>query len=76
LHDGLGLLYCGPDIGIGRAAAQIAAHIFADVGVGAGMALVHAGDRREDLSGRAISALEGIIIDEGLLHGMHLAVLR
>jgi hypothetical protein len=66
----------GHDVGIGRAAAQIAAHIFADFGVGAGMALMYAGDRREYLPGRAITALECIIVDEGLLMEVQLAVFR
>ncbi len=35
---------------------------------------LHAGDRRHDLPGRAVAALEGVVIDEGLLHRMQLAV--
>ena len=38
------------------------------------MAFVDARDRRHDLPGRAVAALEGILIDEGLLHRMQLAV--
>jgi hypothetical protein len=34
------------------------------------------GNRRHDLSRRAIAALEGVLVDEGLLHRMQLAVLR
>ena len=32
------------------------------------MALLHAGDRRHDLSGRAVAALQRVVVDEGLLH--------
>src|SRR5436305_13237530 len=65
-----GLLHRGDDVGIGGAAADIAAHIFADVGVAAGMSLLHAGYRRHDLSRRAVTALERIVVDESLLHRM------
>src|SRR6476620_5950785 len=68
------LFHGGHDVRIGGAAADIAAHIFADVVVIAGMALVHAGNRRHDLSGRTVAALEGILVDEGPLHRMQLAV--
>src|SRR5690348_3045425 len=56
------------DVRIGRASAQIAAHIFADIGVTAGMPFGNAADCREDLPRRAIAALERIPIDESLLH--------
>src|SRR5689334_9857663 len=37
-HDlGCGLLHGGDDVGIGGTAADIAAHVLADVGIGAGM---------------------------------------
>ena len=70
------LLHRGDNVGIGGAAAEISAHVLADVGVAVGMAFVDAGDRRHDLPGRAVAALEGVVIDEGLLHRMQLAVLR
>ncbi len=35
-----------------------------------GMALVDAGDGRHDLARRAVAALEGVMVDEGLLHRM------
>ena len=38
------------------------------------MALRHAGDGRQDLARRAIAALEGIVIHEGLLHWMERSV--
>ena len=68
------LLHRRDDVRIGGAAAEIAAHVFADVVVAAGVALVDAGDRRHDLAGRAVAALEGVLVDEGLLHRMQLAV--
>ena len=50
--------------------------VFANVLVIAGMSFRDAGNRRHDLSWRAITALEGVLVDEGLLHRMQLAVLR
>ena len=41
-----------------------------------GVALVDASYRRHDLAGRAVAALQGIVIDEGLLHGMQVAIRR
>jgi hypothetical protein len=38
------------------------------------MAFADAGDRRHDLPGRAVSALECIVFDEGRLDGMHHAI--
>src|SRR5579871_3510761 len=70
-----GLLYGSDDVGVGGAAADIAAHIFADVFIVAGMAFLDAGDARDDLPGCAIAALESVLIDKGLLHRMQLAVL-
>ena len=71
---GFGLLDGGDDVRIGGAAAEIAAHVFADVGVAVGVAFLHAADRRHDLPGRAVAALEGVVVDEGLLHRMQRAV--
>src|SRR5439155_939307 len=73
-HDGLGLLHSGDDVGVGAAAAEISAHVFADISIAAGMAFMHAGDGRHDLSRRAVPALEGIVIDECLLHRVEIAV--
>ena len=36
--------------------------------------LFHAADGRHDLARRAIAALEGVVIDEGLLHRMQRSV--
>src|SRR5204862_6923940 len=73
-HDGLGLLHSRDDVGVGAAAAEVPAHVFADVRVAAGMAFMHAGDGRHDLARRAVPALEGIVIDECLLHRVEVAV--
>ena len=35
---------------------------------------LHAGDRRHDLARRAVAALQGVVVDEGLLHRMQRAV--
>src|SRR3569832_1719643 len=64
----------GDDVGIGSATADVAAHIFSDVIFGFRVSLIHAAYRRQDLSRRAIAALERIMVDEGLLHRMQLAV--
>src|ERR1700730_12779018 len=56
------------DVGVSRAAAEVAAHILADVGVGTSVSLLHARDRRYDLPRRAIATLERVVIDKGLLH--------
>src|ERR1700722_1995398 len=73
-HGALRLLYRRDDVRIGGAATEVSAHVFAYVAVIAGIALVDAGDRRQDLPRRAVAALEGVLVDEGLLHGMQPAV--
>jgi len=40
------------------------------------MALAHTGHGRHDLARRAIAALESIVIDKSLLHGMQAVILR
>ena len=42
--------------------------------VASGMAFLHAADRRHDLARRAVAALEGVVVDEGLLHRVQRAV--
>src|ERR1017187_6615379 len=56
------------DVRIGSATAQISAHVFANLGVDAGVAFFHAGDCRQDLARSAIAALERVVVDKGLLH--------
>jgi hypothetical protein len=70
------LSYGGNDIGVSGTAAEITAHVLADVRLIVGVAFVHASHSRHDLAGRAISALKRVIFDEGLLHGMKLAIAR
>src|SRR4051812_18941951 len=73
LHHGFGLVDCVHDVGIGRAAAEIAAHVFADLHVALDVAFLHACDGGHDLAGCAVAALEGVVIDERLLHRMQRA---
>src|SRR6185437_2954920 len=62
------LLNRSDDVWIGRAAAQIAAHVFTDLVSGPGVPLAHTSDRSHDLTRSAITALECIMVDECLLH--------
>ena len=62
------------DVGIGAAAADVAAHQLADFVGGLGLAFGDQARRRADLPGRAVAALEGVVIDEGLLQRMQRAV--
>ena len=39
-----------------------------------GVALVDTRNRRHDLAGRAVAALQGVVIDECLLHGMQFTI--
>src|SRR5215467_3347924 len=55
------------DVGIGPAAADIAAHEFADVVVRVGAALGQQRYRRKDLSGRTVTALQSVMTDKRLL---------
>src|SRR5258708_40063245 len=71
---GRGILDGGDNADVSAAATKIAAHIFADLVRRAGMALMDAGHRRHDLTGRAIAALQRVVVDEGLLHRVRRAV--
>ena len=62
--------------GIGGAAAEVAAHELGDVLVAGGVALLEQLDGGHDLPGRAVAALEGVVLDERLLHRVQLAVRR
>jgi len=59
---------CRNDPNVCAAAAQIAAHVFSALIVGRCMPFAHARDGRHDLAGRAIPALQCIVIDESTLH--------
>jgi hypothetical protein len=59
---------------IGPAAAQIAGHVLADTFVGARVTFRDTCNRRHDLTWGAISALEGIVTNEGFLHRVQFAV--
>ena len=63
--------------GIGAAAAEIAAHGFADaLGISAGLRFRDQADRAHDLAGRAEAALKAVMGDERGLHGMQLLAAR
>src|SRR3954466_16387624 len=62
----------GANVGVGGAAADVAAHELADVLVGAGVALLDQLDRRHDLPGGAVAALERVVLDERPLHRVQL----
>src|SRR4030088_1012458 len=72
---GRSLLHSRNDVRIGRAATDIAAHIFANVIVAVGVALLHASHCGNDLTWCAVAALERILIDKGLLHRVQFAAL-
>ena len=71
LHD---LLDGRDDVRVAAAAADIAAHQFANFVGGLGVALGNKPDGRADLPRRAIAALKAVMGDEGLLQGVELAV--
>jgi hypothetical protein len=64
------------DVGVSSAAAQVSAHKLANFSIIARMTLPDTPDRRHDLSGRAVAALQRVMIDEGLLHRVQCAVGR
>src|SRR5690606_33607673 len=66
------LLDRGDDVRVRGAAAEVAGHELAHVRD----ALLHGGDRGHDLPGGAEAALQRVLVDEGLLHRVQLAVGR
>src|SRR5437016_86238 len=60
----------GNDVGIGAAAAEIAAHEFANAGIRGRATFLDERDGRHDLARGAIAALEAVMFDKGRLHGM------
>src|SRR5262247_357052 len=65
----------GHDLRIGAAPAEVAAHQFANVLPGGRPRLADQSHGRADLARCAIAALESVLIDEGLLHGMQPTIL-
>src|SRR6266487_4925504 len=63
------------DVGISGAAAEVATHPLTDLRVAGGVSFFKQSNRRHDLTGRAVAALEGIMDKEGALHGMQLRTL-
>src|SRR5262245_1761760 len=66
----------GDDVRVCAAAADVTAHEFADLLVGARTSLSQQRDRRHDLARRAKAALKPIVTDERLLHAVQAAVTR
>src|SRR5207237_3844660 len=62
------------DVRIRTAAAQVSAHLLPHVIVARSARFVEQGCRRHDLAGCAVSALEGIVLDEGFLYRMENAI--
>src|SRR3954462_7902550 len=77
VHAGLRVEHGIDDAGIGAAAAEIAAHAFANaLGIVAGLRLAHHADGAHDLAGRAEAALKSVMGDEGSLDGVELVAAR
>src|SRR2546421_12400031 len=55
---------------VGAAATEVAAHVLANLIPRTGVSLSDAGDRRHDLTRRAVTALQRVVIHERLLHRM------
>src|SRR6266849_2462089 len=62
------------DSDVSAAAAEVPAHVLPDLIGRAGVALLDAGDRGHDLAGGAVTALIGVVVQEGLLHRVQAAV--
>src|SRR5262245_40544167 len=71
-----GVLDGGDDVGVGAAAADVAAHLLADLGVRAGVPFGEQADPRADLAGGAVAALKGVAVDERLLERVQPVALR
>src|SRR4051795_7674120 len=64
------------DAAVCAAAADVAAHPFADFVIAAGMSLLQQRDGRANLTRRAVAALEAVVADERGLHRMQRSVCR
>ena len=64
------LLDGGHDVGVGAAAADVAAHQLLHVGIGGAARLLEQRHRRHDLARRAVAALVAVALDKRRLHGM------
>src|SRR5689334_15081677 len=63
----------GLDVRVRRTAADVATHELSYGLVCAGVAFLDQRHGGHDLTRRAVAALEGVVLDEGALHGMQLA---
>ena len=70
------LLDGGDDVGIGAAAADVAAHQLADLVGGLRLSLRDHADRGADLARGAVAALKRVVLDERLLQRMQRSSLR
>src|SRR5207249_1375382 len=68
------LRHRGDDAHVSAAAAEVAAEVLADLVVVAGVALPDAGQAGHDLAGRAVAALQRVVVDERLLQRVQPAV--
>src|SRR6266850_3760786 len=64
----------GDDVGIGPAAAEIAAHELADLFIRTCTSLLQQCDRRHDLTGSAVAALKCIVTNKRRLYRMQLSL--
>jgi hypothetical protein len=55
---------------IGGTSAKVAAHVFLDLYVASRVAFSNTSNRGHDLTGRAITTLKPVLINEGLLYWM------
>src|SRR5207237_523798 len=63
-------LDCRDDSRVRAAAADVSAHALPHIVIVGPARLAEQRDGRHDLSGRAVAALQAVVIDEGLLHRM------
>jgi hypothetical protein len=64
------------DVGVRTAAADVATHPLADLVRRPGVALLQQSDRGHDLAGRAVPALESVVLDKRGLDGVELITVR
>jgi hypothetical protein len=68
--------YGTKDLRVAGAAAEIAGHPFDDIGFSGIRLMVEQAASGHDLAGRARTALQAVVVDEGALDGVELRALR